>query len=277
MRIIDAHIHADFDSAWLQSIGRYAEVDFSPQGLRTEMEATGVIRCISMGIRSRGMGMDPDAPTPYDAPDDVHMEGVLYIGGVNPYRSGPDSLEATREALVSGKIVGLKIYLGYFPFHAHDAVYREYYGLADAAGVPVVLHTGDTESPDARIKYAHPLEVDEVAVEYRRVRFIVAHMGNPWMMDAAEVVAKNENVYADLSGLVSGREGFRDDLSGDIGRIREAADWIGGCDKLLYGSDWPLAPMSEYIEFIKSVFPDAEDQNKVFCRNAEKVFFDRSN
>jgi predicted TIM-barrel fold metal-dependent hydrolase len=123
------------------------------------------------------------------------------------------------------------------------------------------------------VKYAHPLAVDEVAVEHRRARFVIAHMGNPWMMDAAEVVAKNENVYADLSGLVSGSDGFRNDLSRDVRRIREAVDWIGGCDKLLYGSDWPLAPMGAYIEFIRSVFPQEGDQERVFRRNAERVFF----
>jgi pantetheine-phosphate adenylyltransferase len=35
---------------------------------------------------------------------------------------------------------------------------------------------------------------------------VLAHVGNPWLTDAAEVVYKNVNVWADLSGLVVGDE-----------------------------------------------------------------------
>ena len=39
-------------------------------------------------------------------------------------------------------------------------------------------------------------------MDYPNVKFVMAHVGNPWMMDAAEVVYKNVNVWADLSGLL---------------------------------------------------------------------------
>ena len=37
------------------------------------------------------------------------------------------------------------------------------------------------------------------------VQFVMCHFGNPWLMDAAAVVEKNENVAADLSGLLEGK------------------------------------------------------------------------
>ena len=38
----------------------------------------------------------------------------------------------------------------------------------------------------------------------RTCRFVMCHVGNPWMIDAAEVIYKNMNVWADLSGLMVG-------------------------------------------------------------------------
>ncbi len=48
--------------------------------------------------------------------------------------------------------------------------------------------------------------MDEVAVDFPGVRFVLAHFGNPWLIDAAEVLFKNANVWADLSGLFVGSD-----------------------------------------------------------------------
>ena len=46
--------------------------------------------------------------------------------------------------------------------------------------MPVFFHTGDTYSPEAKLKFAHPLGVDEVAVDHPDVKFVLCHLGNPW-------------------------------------------------------------------------------------------------
>src|SRR5262249_25139912 len=35
---------------------------------------------------------------------------------------------------------------------------------------------------------------------------LTGHFGNPWLVGAAEVIFKNDNVWADLSGLLVGTE-----------------------------------------------------------------------
>lgn len=64
---------------------------------------------------------------------------------------------------------------------------------------------GETAGGHGLLKYAHPLTLDETAASHPRVRFIIAHVGSPWILDAVEVMAKNENVYIDVSGLLVGR------------------------------------------------------------------------
>ncbi|MNO69122.1 Amidohydrolase [compost metagenome] len=73
--------------------------------------------------------------------------------------------------------------------------------------MPVVFHTGDTYSERGSLKYAYPLTVDKMAVEHREVNFIMAHLGDPWVLDGAEVVYKNRNIIVGLSGLIVGHAG----------------------------------------------------------------------
>ena len=143
--------------------------------------------------------------------------------------------------------------------------------------LPFIFHTGDTYSPRAKLKYAHPLPVDDVAVDHPDVSFVLAHLGNPWLMDAAEVVYKNANVWADLSGLAVGDEGsFTDEARQDV--LRDAAAALGRAfryaerpNRFVYGSDWPLAPMWPYRDFIRAVIPEAFHE-QVFEENARRLF-----
>ena len=272
MQVIDAHIHADFDSQWLKRIGYQCGVDFCADGLKKEMGECGIVHCVSMGLRSLDLGMDSTAPTPYETATHLRLPDITYIGGINPFKAGSPCLEKTRTSIRSGTLRGLKIYLGYFPFPPHAPVYSAFYRLAEEYNVPVIFHAGDTESSDKKLNYAHPLGIDEIAADYRGVNFLIAHLGNPWLMDAAEVVTKNENVYADLSGCVAGVDDYASVNSYQLPRLQEAVKWIGNSSRLLYGSDWPLTPMKNYIEFVRTLFPDHDDQEKVFYKNAIKLF-----
>jgi uncharacterized protein len=208
------------------------------------------------------------------------------IGVADPRRIGPEHLRAV-EAQIEGhrdKIVALKAYLGYLHFGPEDPNYVPYYRLAAKYHLPVIVHSGDNWSTTAKVKYAHPLRMDEVAVDHSEVRFVLAHFGNPWLVDAAEVVFKNPNVWADLSGLFVGSDKEIHDLL-DAAKIPESAaglmvsdvkkaiGYVGDYKKLLYGSDWPLAPMASYRRLIESLIP-MEHHQEVFRTNAEHVFFE---
>jgi uncharacterized protein len=89
--------------------------------------------------------------------------------------------------------------------------------------------------------------------------------------DCAELLYKNENVYADLSGLV-----VNESLDSPYGklmkrRIEELAIYSSE-DKLLYGTDWPLTSMKSYIDFVKSLNFSKDSFDKIFYQNAMKLF-----
>ena len=156
------------------------------------------------------------------------------------------------------------------------------YNLAKKYDLPVIAHTGDNWSTTAKVKYAHPLLMDEVAVDHPEVRFVLAHFGNPWLTDAAEVLYKNPNVWADLSGLYVGTAHQIDELLRQVkdvdstaglefAALKRAAAYVGDFSRFLYGSDWPLAPMASYRRLIASLVPEAHHA-AVFRDNARGVF-----
>jgi predicted TIM-barrel fold metal-dependent hydrolase len=199
------------------------------------------------------------------------------VGLVHPERFDRGHLARVEEVLEARRVKALKVYLGYFHYEPDHAGYRPYYRLASKYQVPVILHTGDTWSRTAKVKYAHPLKIDDLAVDFPDTKFVLAHFGNPWVMDAAEVIFKNENVWADLSGILIGdarafatmeKEGV---LAREISRIREGIEFAEAPEKFLYGSDWPLSPMKVYCDFVRQLFP-AQHHKAVFHENAKALF-----
>ncbi len=212
------------------------------------------------------------------------VPGLKAIGVADPRRTDPGHLKAVEAQIECHreKLVAFKAYLGYLHFGPEHPNYVPYYKLAARYHLPVIVHTGDNWLTTAKVKYAHPLRMDEVAVDHPAVRFVLAHFGNPWLIDAAEILYKNPNVWADLSGLfVGGDDEIQGLLDGAkipdsapglmISDLKKAIGYVGDYKKFLYGSDWPLAPMASYRRLIESLIPK-EYHQEVFRTNAEHVF-----
>jgi predicted TIM-barrel fold metal-dependent hydrolase len=272
--MIDAHIHVV--PPRLPGVGSLNPVLEQPPdqvaaALRREMQQAGVTAALTMG-------------TVY-APDDDPLglvatlaiaravPGLHAIGIANPLRSDPEHMRRLAKILDAGQVKALKVYLGYLHFAPDHPGYRPYYELAEQYNLPVYFHTGDTYSPYAKVRYAHPLGVDDVAVDHPRTKFVLAHLGNPWMADAAEVVYKNINVWADLSGLVIGpAEAFADEEKQEALldltiNLQRAFRYAERPNRFLFGSDWPLTPIGTYRAFIERAIP-APYHSLIFEDNA---------
>lgn len=185
-----------------------------------------------------------------------------------------DTVEKVEKGIKEGRFQCIKVYLGYVPKWATDSFYRGFYRLAEKYQLPVVFHTGDTYVKTAKVKYADPLQIDEVAIEYPKVKFVIAHMGNPWFHSAAEVVYKNDNVYVDVSGLLLGevsRLSDEDLAELVIKPVKWFYAYVENPKKFLFGSDWPLVEMKSYIELMKKIVPE-KDWQGFFHDNAKEVF-----
>ncbi len=102
------------------------------------------------------------------------------------------------------------------------------YRAAEANGIPVMFHTGTSVFPGARNKYGDPIHVDDVAVDFPKLKILLAHGGRPlWMQTAFFLVRRHPNVFLDISGIPPKL------LLKYFPRLEEIAA------KTLFGTDWP--------------------------------------
>ena len=102
------------------------------------------------------------------------------------------------------------------------------YRIAEQNGIPVMVHTGTSIFPGARNKYGDPIYVDDVAVDFPKLKILLAHGGRPlWMQTAFFLVRRHSNVYLDISGIPPKM------LLQYFPRLEEIAG------KTLFGTDWP--------------------------------------
>jgi predicted TIM-barrel fold metal-dependent hydrolase len=276
--MIDMHIHVvppNLPGAGSLGAVLSQPADAIADTLRQQMREAGIRTALAMGCLDGG----PGDPLGIAGTLEIgrRVPGVHAIGAADPRRDEPEHLRAVAEVLRSVRVRALKGYLGYLHYAPDHPGYRPYYELAERHQIPFIFHTGDTYSPLAKLRFAHPLGVDEVAVDHPRVNFVMAHVGNPWLIDAAEVVYKNVNVWVDISGLAVGdadafaaterQEALRETIDG----VRRAFRYAERPNRFLYGSDWPLAPMAVYRNWVALAIPEIHHP-QVFEDNARVLF-----
>ena len=269
MQIIDAHIHY-FMGASLERAEKLAKAaghENSIEHLRGEYKRLGLTGAVVMGNRS----LEPDF-------HEAYPEFMRYCVGLDTTTNWEADLKATYDLVERNlklkECVGVKLYAGYVHRYVSDAMYGPVYELCEHYNKPVAIHTGETASSTGHLKYAHPLTMDEVAVMFPKVNFVMCHFGNPWFADAAAVLDKNANVSADLSGFLVGKldmDKFFCEKSGYIEQLRTWLEYLGDYDRLMFGTDWPLANIGDYIEFVSRIIPEKHHE-KVFAHNARRIY-----
>ena len=133
--------------------------------VRAELAASGTAQALAMGVavrRSRlihsGLRRRCGSPTGCRA----------CTPSAWPIRAGtiPSIWDRVERQLQAGRVKGLKVYLGYLHHGPASPGYAPYYRLAARYQIPVIFHSGDTYAASAKLKYAHPLLIDEVAVDH---------------------------------------------------------------------------------------------------------------
>ena len=266
MKIIDAHLHFWPEHDNFGRLAIQAGHENTAEHLKKEYEKLGITCGIVMGNR----GLEPEFHQ--------YPEFLRYCIGLdrNCMMDGnmTGEYDLVEQNLKRKECVGIKLYPGYHAYYMTDSAYEPIYELAKAYKKPVAVHMGQTAGSRAYLKYSHPLTMDEAAVNHPDVQFVMCHFGNPWLMDAAAVVEKNENVATDLSGLLVGKVELLSLLNTQKGYLETLKTWISYCncyDKFMFGTDWPLANYGDYIDLTKWLIPESAWE-QVFYKTAERVY-----
>jgi hypothetical protein len=285
LAVIDAHVHTNFTDRFYEP----GKVMDSKAELAAEMKRYNVVGAVSMNH-------------PGDAYANLSDLNIVQCVGL-PEKVDADKLEA---GLASRKYRCITISLAYERQYASDPNYEPAYRLAEKYDVPVVFHTGDTDSRKAKLKYADPLTIDEVAVHHPKVTFVVAHAGNPgtadqrdrdahfqkvarpavvsglgddpWIQPAAAVASKNPNVVLDGSAFLIGKlQDYPPETLETyvVKPLRWIFGYVNDPTKLMFGTAWPLTEIGPYLEVFKRAIPK-EHWKAVFHDNAARAYgFDK--
>ena len=269
MKIIDSHLHLFPQEERTNAMAARVGHENSVEHLRKVYQELNIVHGVVMGNRSLETAY-------HDYPSDlfhycVGLDSMIMKRGEHV----PEDLAAVvEEHLKRDSCCGVKLYPGYNRIWLADPVYKPVYELAARYDKPVAVHMGLTSHPKAYLKYSHPLVLDEAAADNHKTRFVMCHFGNPFLDSAVAVLEKNPNVCADLSGLLEGRvdlDGYFRQQAGYAGLLRTWMTALCGWEKLMFGTDWPIVNLEEYIAFIRRLVPE-EQWEKVFYENAKRVY-----
>ncbi len=265
MRIIDAHFHMFGTSPFADEMARKVGHENSAEHLREYYRSHGIVHGVIMSNHSL-------LPEDHDYPDDLfHYCIGLDVHSREDSRDVPGLVESN---LKRENCCGLKLYPGYDPIWLYDPVLEPLYSLAARYDKPVAIHMGMTANIHAKLKYSHPLVLDEVAADHPKNRFVMCHFGNPFLQEAAAVLEKNSNVAADLSGLLEGIEDlpvYFEEQAGYIQQLRTWITYVRDDSRFMFGTDWPAVNIGNYIDFISRLMPD-RSLDKVFFENANRIY-----
>jgi predicted TIM-barrel fold metal-dependent hydrolase len=262
--LIDAHVH----------LNNYHESERRPtsenvKDLLAKMEELGIDHAVVI----TSYKIDLDRPSVEQLLEFLASEPRLtVVEGLRWRGDERTDLFSLEERIRDGVVRGIKLYPGYDHYPINDPSLETVFRIAAKHQVPVLIHTGDTYSRTAKVRMAHPLLVDDVAVDYPDVRFVMCHVGNPWFQDAAEVLYKNENVFADISGLTLGEFTYEFERYVAM-RVKEMLTYMGNPGRqLLYGTDWPLVKMKPYLKFLRELSFEGDALENIAWRTAARLF-----
>lgn len=261
--IIDVHTHLNnYHEEKVRSIDECLDC------LEASMDTNGVDHSLVL----TSYKVTPNRPPTSQVVEKIRDHKKLsVVAGISYLHYKQSDLHEVADFLKAGLVKGLKLYPGYEPFYPHDKRCQVLYDMAMEYDVPVMFHSGDTYAPTGRIRYSHPLHIDDVAVDNPELKIVICHIGNPWIRDCMEVVYKNKNCHADISGLVLGD--FTDRFEKFmLEQVREMIMYAGEPRYLLYGTDWPISTMESYVKFVKSFDITEEEREMILWKNAAALF-----
>src|ERR1700691_1184761 len=269
---IDTHVHIESEvegNAADQAARKYFGDTGVPRG-RNELAAyyrSRRIGCVVFSVDERLTGRPQVSNDDVAAFAEENSDIVMAFASVDPMR-GPGALTEARRLIARG-VKGFQLHPPLQQFHANDKIAYPFYEVIQEARLPVIFHTGHsgigTGMPGGggvRLKYGHPMDIDDVAVDFPDMPIIMAHPSFPWQDEAISVCLHKRQVYIDLSGWSP--KYFSPVL------IQYANTLLK--KKMLFGSDFPLITPDRWLADFEKIAIKDEVRPLILKENAITLF-----
>lgn len=215
---IDIHTHAEVSTRMLpdeaakeldEAKGRYFK--YVPQH-PTIAQMAAYYRARKMGFvvfavdHERGLGMKRISNEEVAESAAEHPDVAIPFASIDPAR-GKLGVREARRLIEHFGVKGFKFHPSVQGFYPNDHDAYPLYEVIAAAKLPALFHTGQTGigagmpgGGGVRLKYANPLYLDDVAVDFPDMPIVMAHPSVPWQDEALSVATHKPQVYIDLSG-----------------------------------------------------------------------------
>ena len=201
-----------------------------------------VDRAIVLGFRARHVGVL--VPNEYVAAYvDRHPEKLIGFCSVDP--NDADALDQLEHAVRDLGLRGLKVGPIYQNIHPSSPRFVALMKMADALAVPVLIHQGTTFCENVSLELANPILLQPLALQFPRLRMIIAHLGHPWIAETLVLIRKHRHLYSDISALYYRPWQFYNALV--------MAMEYGVMDRLLFGTDYPFTTPASTMEALTRV------------------------
>jgi predicted TIM-barrel fold metal-dependent hydrolase len=108
--------------------------------------------------------------------------------------SGMAGVRDVRRRLAEPAVVGCYLHTHSWDRRLDHADYYPYYALGTEFDVPIAMQTGTSGGLMAS-ECGHPITIDRPALYFRDTRFVLSHLGWPWVDEAIAMALKFPNVF----------------------------------------------------------------------------------
>jgi predicted TIM-barrel fold metal-dependent hydrolase len=247
---------------------RIMEFCGSPRAFLNYLDASGVERAVLINyVAPEVIGLTSEVNQWVANYVSSDPRRLISCGGLHP-RQSPNVL-ADVEQILRLKIRMIKIHPPHQLLFPNDYLHgvkelEIIYRAAEANGVPVMFHTGTSIFHGARNKYGDPIYLDDVAVDFPKLKILMAHGGRPlWMETAFFLLRRHPNVFLDISGIPPKM------LLKYFPRLEEIAS------KTLFGTDWPSPGVREIKNNLDNFLAlplSEESRQQILCGTASRIW-----
>ena len=176
-------------------------------------------------------------------------------------REGMQAVERAAEMLEQPWAVGLHYHTHSFDRSFDHAQMYPYYTLAAQRDVPVVMQAG-TSGGLMPSECGRPIGIDRPALYFPNVRFVLSHIGWPWVEETIAMALKFPNVF--IGSATQPPRRWPESLvhfSSGIGRT-----------KVLLGTGFPMTGQRQVIGQLEAAVSDPATRAAIVGDNARRVF-----
>ena len=196
-----------------------------------------------------------------------YPEQFMGFASVDPWK-GKLAIQELERSVKDLGLRGLKLHPTTQAFFPNDTRFYPLWEKAAELDIPVLFHSGQTGvgsgTPGGggyKLKYSHPMLLDDVAADFPNLTIIMAHPAVPWQEEQLAVALHKGNVYIDLSGWSP--KYFRPILVQYISSLLK--------DKALFGSDYPVLQPDRWLRDFEQLELKEEVRRKILLENARTV------